>query len=199
MVSVERGGLVRRAIMSGWQRSGWCASEFAKAMARLRFGKALRFGRGVRLLRGVRFEIFDGGAIEIGADTLIGPWAIVSARGGNIRIGAGSLVNFGCVIVSHASIEIGDDALIAEHVTIRDQDHAHSDPTIPYRKQGSIEAPIVIGSNVWLGAKVTVTRGTSIASDTIVGANSVVTRSLDTPGKYAGVPARLLGGAKGQA
>lgn len=197
-MSVERGGLIRRAIMSGWQRSAWICSEFAKAKTRLRFGRAVRFGRGVLVLTGVRFEIFDGGTIEIGDDTLVGPYAIVSARGGNIRIGAGSLVNFGCMIAAHASIEIGEDALIAEHVTIRDHDHTHGDPAVPYRLQGSIDTPITIGSNVWLGAKVTVTRGASICSNTIVGANSVVTRPLETPGKYAGAPARLLGEPKAQ-
>jgi acetyltransferase-like isoleucine patch superfamily enzyme len=170
----------------------WLASEWAKAIARLRFGRSIHIGKRVRLRRGVRIEIFDGGTIEIRADSRIGPHAILGARGGKLTIGSSSSINFGCVIVSTCAIEIGDHTLIAEHVTIRDQDHAHYDPDRPFRQQGRVESPIKIGSNVWLGAKVTVTRGTSICSNTIVGANSVITRHIDRAGKYAGAPARLI-------
>jgi acetyltransferase-like isoleucine patch superfamily enzyme len=39
-----------------------------------------------------------------------------------------------------------------------------------------------------------VTRGVEIAPHAVVGANSVVTRSLRDRGVYVGAPARLLGG-----
>ncbi|PSR32317.1 MAG: hypothetical protein C7B44_15440, partial [Sulfobacillus thermosulfidooxidans] len=55
------------------------------------------------------------------------------------------------------SVEIGDDTLIAEMVTIRDHDHniLIDDPK-PYRRQGFVSAPIRIGQNVWIGNKVTI-------------------------------------------
>ena len=184
---------MRRLIRALRYRWGLLASEWAKAHARIRFGKAIAIGAGVRLLPGVRIDIFDNGSIEIGANSSIGPWVILHASGGKLRIGTDSVIQAGSVIVAAESVAIGDGALIAEHVTIRDQDHAHGDRFKPIRLQGRVTGPIVIGEDVWLGAKVTVTRGVTIAAGTIVGANSVVTRSIERAGVYAGVPARLVG------
>jgi acetyltransferase-like isoleucine patch superfamily enzyme len=116
----------------------------------------------------------------------------IVANGGHVRIGAGSLVNMGCNIIATGSITIGDHALIAEHVTIRDQDHAFADTGVPYRVQERLTDPITIGDNVWLGAKVTVTRGVTIPPNTIVGANSVVTKSLTGGRIFVGAPALAL-------
>jgi acetyltransferase-like isoleucine patch superfamily enzyme len=52
---------------------------------------------------------------------------------------------------------------------------------------------IAIGNDVWFGARVIVLPGVRVADGCVVGAGSVVTRSLDEPyGIYAGNPARLL-------
>lgn len=56
-----------------------------------------------------------------------------------------------------------------------------------------INKPIIIGENVWLCANVTVCCGVSIAKDSIVGAGSVVTKSLLEEGcLYAGIPAKKI-------
>lgn len=56
-----------------------------------------------------------------------------------------------------------------------------------------INKPIIIGKNVWLCANVTVCCGVSIAKDSIVGAGSVVTKSLLEEGcLYAGTPAKKI-------
>lgn len=176
-----------------WTRVDIIASEARKTAARARHGAAVQFGPGVRLAPGVVLELFDGGTIELGARTHVGHGALLSARGGSVRIGRDGLVNTGSVIVSTRSISIGNDALIAEHVTIRDQDHAHDASDRPYRAQGRRDAPVAIGDNVWLGAKVTVTKGVTIAANCIVGANAVVTKSLPDAGVYVGAPARNVG------
>jgi acetyltransferase-like isoleucine patch superfamily enzyme len=64
------------------------------------------------------------------------------------------------------------------------------------QKQKSIYSPIIIGDDVWLGDGVKVISGSKplkIARGIIVGAGSIVTKSLDTEyGIYAGVPAKLI-------
>ena len=59
-------------------------------------------------------------------------------------------------------------------------------------EQGAIVAPVRIGSNVWLGAKVTVVKGVSIGDNAIVGANAVVTRDIPPNAIAVGVPARVI-------
>jgi maltose O-acetyltransferase len=51
---------------------------------------------------------------------------------------------------------------------------------------------VLIGDNVWLSVNVTVLKGVTIGANTIVGAGSVVTRSLPAGVVAAGVPARVL-------
>lgn len=55
------------------------------------------------------------------------------------------------------------------------------------------EEKIVIGKNVWVGANVTILQGVQIADNVIIGAGSVVNKSLLVPGHlYAGVPAKKI-------
>lgn len=145
----------------------------------------------VRFGRGVTVQAFDGGTIRLGPRVFVHDHAVLIAERGRIELGEGVLVGRGSVVVSTSGISIGKGTLIAEHVTIRDQDH---DPYGPAElDQRSLpNAPIAIGENVWLAAKVTVTKGVEIAAHAVVGANSVVTRSLLQRGVYAGAPARLL-------
>lgn len=186
--------MIRRAVRTVSYRLDLLRSECRKFSARLKFGRNIRFGPRVWFGPGVDIEIFDNGTIHIDADTWLGRGVLISAKGGHISIGRNSLINRGCVIVATSEISIGENALIAEHVTIRDQDHTHDDNGIPFAEQGRIDGAITIGRNVWLGAKVTVTRGVSIAQSSVVGANAVVTRSIASSGIYVGIPAKLIDG-----
>jgi acetyltransferase-like isoleucine patch superfamily enzyme len=61
-----------------------------------------------------------------------------------------------------------------------------------FREQPRRELDVVVGDDVWLGAKVIVTAGVTIGEGCIVGAGAVVTRSIP-PGSIAvGVPARVV-------
>lgn len=145
----------------------------------------------VRFGRGVTIRAFDGGKIEIGPNSVVLDYAQVQAERGTLIIGRDCLIGRGAVVFCTHAIEIGDGTLIAEHVTIRDQDHVHSGEG-RLEHQGHVTAPIRIGHDVWLGAKVTVIKGVEIAPHAVVGASAVVTRSLLERAVYGGVPARLL-------
>ena len=108
-----------------------------------------------------------------------------------MRLGARAHVGIGAVIVAREAITVGEDALIAEHVTIRDQDHAFGGGG-PTNASGYRTAPIVIGRNVWIGAKATVLRGVSIGDGAVVAAGAVVTRDVPEGTTVAGVPARPI-------
>ena len=140
----------------------------------------------------------DGGSIEIGDRSTVGSGSTLIARGGRLTVGPDAYIGQGSVLTSVEGISIGRDALIAEHVTIRDQDHDFTGRR-PYRAAGLLVAPVTIGDNVWLGAKVTVTRGVTIGDNSVIGANSVVTSDIPANSIAVGSPARvfrMIGGTR---
>jgi acetyltransferase-like isoleucine patch superfamily enzyme len=151
----------------------------------------LNLPSGTDIGKGAFLSATDGGGIIVGRNVSLGRYSEVVARGGNVTMGDNVHLGTGSIVVCTEAITIGSDALIAEYVTIRDQDHefetAHST-----RLAGMRTAPIRIGDNVWIGAKATITRGVTIGDNAVVGANAVVTRDVPANAVVGGVPARIL-------
>lgn len=91
---------------------------------------------------------------------------------------------------------IGNNVMMGSDVKLITIEHGYRDSSIPMQKQKSIYSPIIIGDDVWLGDGVKVISGSrpiKIAKGVIVGAGSIVTKSLDIEnGIYVGVPAKFL-------
>ncbi len=82
--------------------------------------------------------------------------------------------------------------MIAPGCVICDTDSHHIDnPDLRWIEKGPSE-PIVIGPDVWIGMRTLVLKGVSIGQGTVVGAGSVVTRSLPPNVLAAGVPAKVI-------
>lgn len=97
------------------------------------------------------------------------------------------------------SVEIGNNVLMASKIYISDCTHGSyigneddSDPlTIPKDRPLSVK-PVLIEANVWLGEFVSVLPGVTIGEGTIVGANSVVSKSLPPYVIAVGSPAKPI-------
>jgi len=126
---------------------------------------------------------------EVGEGVVIRP-PFRCDYGSHIAIGAGTFVNFDCVMLDVALIQIGAACQIATGVHIVTATHP-VDPE-PRRLGWESAEPITIGGNVWLGSGVVVCPGVTIGDDTVVGAGAVVTGDLPARVVAAGVPARVL-------
>ena len=123
----------------------------------------------------------------------IGRNLFVSTTGkAEIHIGKNTSINTGAHIVAVDEIKIGDNTLIAEYVTIRDQNHKFDNMNILISEQGFTSAPIEIGNNVWIGRGVHIGPGINIGDGAIIGANSVVTKSVPANMIVAGIPATII-------
>jgi maltose O-acetyltransferase len=107
-----------------------------------------------------------------------------------ISIGAGTFVNFDCIMLDVAPITIGAACQVATRVQFLTATHP-IDPG-PRRIGWEYAEPITLGDNVWLAGGVTVCPGVTIGDDTVVGAGAVVTRDLPAGVVAVGTPARVL-------
>ncbi len=85
--------------------------------------------------------------------------------------------------------------MIGGGVRIQDNDGHPLDPEARRRGEKVPESaikPVVIGCNVWLGARATILKGVTIGDNAVVATGSVVTRDVAANTVVAGVPARAV-------
>jgi acetyltransferase-like isoleucine patch superfamily enzyme len=92
-------------------------------------------------------------------------------------------------ITAAKSITIGANTMIATECSINDCDwHGLYNRTRPFR----CTKPVILGNNVWLGARVMVNKGVTIGDNSVIGAGSVVTSNIPANVVAAGNPARVV-------
>lgn len=156
----------------------------------------------VRLIR-YPFYLRGRGFIQFGSGFTSGVGLRVDAFGnapnqvvfGN-NVEVGDYVHIGAL----ESVVIGDDVLMASKVYISDHDHGLykgdarlvSAPTDIQSKKPLQIAPVSIGRNVWLGENVCILKGVQIGDNSIIGAASVVTKSIPANCIATGIPAKVV-------
>ncbi|HLK88490.1 MAG TPA: acyltransferase [Polyangia bacterium] len=149
-------------------------------------GARIAIGRGVELVVYGELIIGENVILSGGCSLQVGP-------GARLTLGNRVFVGRGTVIAAHESIEIGDDTIIAEHCSVRDQDHQLlPEARLRLVESKSITAPVTLAENVWLGAGARVLRGSHIGAGAVVGANAVVRGQVPARVVVAGIPARIL-------
>ena len=115
------------------------------------------------------------------------PFQDVAAIGAaDTRLGAGSQVlaaaylGPGASVGAHGIVNVG--AIVEHEATVG----AFSD----LAPRATVLGKARIGSRVLVGAGATVLPGIAICDDVVIGAGAVVTRDIERPGTYVGVPAR---------
>jgi acetyltransferase-like isoleucine patch superfamily enzyme len=118
---------------------------------------------------------------------------IVSTLTGTAVVEIGSDCGFSGAAIGCASrIFIGDRVLCGANVTITDTDWHPVGWRERFAGGPGETAPVTIGEDVWLGMNATVLKGVEIGRRTVVGAGSIVTRSLPPGVVAAGQPAVVI-------
>lgn len=118
----------------------------------------------------------------------------ISASGSKIIIGNNVGIS-GSTINATTTITIGDNTIIGSGCLITDTD-SHpilaAERNLPDWPKYTKSKPIVIGKNVFLGARSIVLKGVTIGDGAVVGAGSVVTKDVPANTIVAGNPARVI-------
>lgn len=105
---------------------------------------------------------------------------------GSLILNSG-FINEDVTITCAKRIIIGKNAHIARGVVIRDYD-GHYIEDASYRTA----KPITIGDNVWIGYRAMILKGVTIGNNSVVAANSVVTKNVPPNCIVAGNPAKII-------
>lgn len=173
----------------------------------LRFKKGLKYGSNLVILGKPIIDIRDGAHIEIGHNVTLNsrnigyhlnmhsPVKLFANINSDaiIKIGDNTRINGSCI---HAKkrIEIGQNCLIAANCHIFDC-NSHQlmmDNTSQRKDSKAIPKPVIVEDDVWICANSLILPGVTIGKGSVVGAGSVVTKSVLPYTLVAGNPAKLI-------
>ncbi len=140
----------------------------------------VNFGENITVVKPVNLY-----GCTIDDDCFIGPFVEIQR---NVTIGKRTRVqshSFICELVT-----IGEDCFIGHGVMFINDRFVNGRPV---RDNPELWSPTTLGNRVSIGSNVTILP-VDICDDVVIGAGSVVTRSIATPGIYYGNPARLSPG-----
>ncbi|MBL0738865.1 acetyltransferase [Flavobacterium sp. GN10] len=155
-----------------------------------------------RLIR-LPFDVRNRSAIHFGKNFTTGFNCRIEAYpkhcGKVLIIGDNVQINDYVHITAMENVTIGNNVLMASKIYISDCSHgsysgdsSDSSPNLMPVERPLFSKPVRIEDNVWLGEFVSVLPGTTIGKGTIVGANSVVSKSLPDYVIAVGSPAKPI-------
>lgn len=107
-------------------------------------------------------------------------------------IGDNFICNRGCHINAGGTVRIGNDVLLGPGTKIWSVNHRFGDLSIPIGRQGYVHAEVIIGDGVWVGANVFIAPGVNIGERSVIGACSVLTRSVPPFSMVVGNPGKVI-------
>ncbi len=152
---------------------------------RARLGKVEQMTNPHRISLGKSTVIYAGARLDV-----IGP--PVHRELGSLTIGDGTSIEPNVHIGAATDMVIGRNVVLASSVYITDHDHGYNDGEVSALNQPLEVQRVTIEDNVWIGERGVVLKGVTIGHHSIVGANSVVTRSIPPFSIAVGSPARVV-------
>ena len=176
----------------------------------------LRKIRKLATLSGSRYSVGPSAGVSLGdgstrEDIVLGDdvdlyGTLSSQSHGKITIGNHCQIGRGVSLLAVDSIKLSDYVIIAKgttvtdnntHPTSRDFRHLWAQHITDHKSalhlwKWSDHKPVVIGRYVWIGENARICKGVNIGDNSIVAANSVVTKDVPANSIAAGNPARIV-------
>lgn len=128
---------------------------------------------------------FRAGAYAIGCSQI--------SIGNRVVIRPNTMLFGETVLPMKLSIIIEDDVMIGSGVHIYVNNHKFDDPTIPIINQGYYpDLQVVLKKGCWIGANTIILPGVTIGENSVVGAGSIVTKSIPKNVVAVGNPTKIL-------
>jgi len=115
-----------------------------------------------------------------------------SPETGYVKIGKRVYIGTGCCLHGHEGLEIGDDSLLAQNITITPASHKFENPDRTIYSQGAYTRKVTIGRDCYIGMNSCICYSADIGEGSVVGAGSVVVHTIPPYSVAVGVPARAI-------
>tara|TARA_Y100000816_G_C25894583_1_gene466697 strand:+ start:111 stop:653 length:543 start_codon:yes stop_codon:yes gene_type:complete len=146
---------------------------------------------------GSNFKLINLNGIKIGKGVNIGSDCIINCYendkkihlniGDNVSIGRDFQLN------AYNDVSIESNVVIADRVYISDATHNKEDSFLPIINQGtSFVSQVTIKEGAWIGINVCILPGVSIGKNSVIAANSVVTKDVLDNEIVGGIPAKAI-------
>lgn len=157
------------------------------AMVRVGFGSVENFDFAFdRTLLNVEGKLRFSGKCKIGFGSKVSV-----KHGGVIEFGENFHISAAANIICCRKVKIEDSVLMSWNSMIMDSDHHHI-YDYDSKKRINLDQTIIIGKHSWIGASAFILKGVNLPEGSIVGANSVITKSFEkTHCVIAGNPAKI--------
>lgn len=157
-----------------------------------------KFGYNLNIAYGCYINALSKEGIVMGYNVSLGRLTHIECTGSMSNIGKGIKIGDNVGLGTHGfwggagGIEVGNDTIFGNYVSLHSENHNYADLDIPIRLQGVNRKGIKIGNNCWIGAKVTILDGTVLGNGCIVAAGAVVRGTFPDNAVIGGVPAKIL-------
>lgn len=166
-------------------------------LSKIRGVSHLHVSKGVEIGRFCEIDCLSQKGLFIGKGSKIGSFSIVKVSGSLRDLGTQIIIgdNVGIGEFAHiggaGGVKIGKDTISGSYLSIHPENHVFFNDGL-IREQGVTRQGVKIGSNCWLGAKVTFLDGSEVGNGCVVAAGSIVTKKFGDNVVIGGVPAKVL-------
>ena len=169
-------------------------------------GKNVNIGVGVTIIGAENISVGDNvsicndvticahGSVTIGSGVTITQRVYLDTEGddGYINIGNDVYIGTGTSLFGHHGLEIGDNSLLAQNISLTPYSHIFEDPDRPIIAQGGHTRKVTIGRDCYIGMNVTILYSADIGDGSVVGSGTVVVKPIPPYSVAVGNPARVI-------
>ncbi len=197
-------GLIFVARRVRWAVGGIWARQVMRSYG-VEFGPGLRLGSAPVIRRDPAAVIRIGRNVLIANELAENPagishrTALCACYPGAELVVGNDVAMSGAILYAWKKIVVGDRVFIGADAAIYDSDFHPLDPEKRnrYDLKSIGMAPVIIESDVWIGARAMVLKGVTIGAGAVVGAGAIVTSDVPAGTIVAGVPAKVIGRVPG--
>lgn len=137
-------------------------------------------------------NIYIGNKVSLGRMSWLAANPLTGKSTCTLTIGDGTYIGNFAHIYCTSKINIGKNVLIADRIYITDNLHSYIDINTPIIAQPILQiGEVYIGDGAWIGENVCII-GANVGKQSVIGSNSVVTKSIPDYCVAVGSPAKII-------